>query len=130
MVGDPISDMFSRINNASRVGKVSAIIPYSKLKIEIAKLLERRGLTGEAVRKGKKNRRNIELTLLYDGNRSKLTEIKSISKPSRRVYMGWRKLKPFKGGLGFYILSTPAGIMDDKQARRLKVGGEVLGRAW
>ncbi|QQG45848.1 MAG: 30S ribosomal protein S8 [Candidatus Niyogibacteria bacterium] len=131
MVGDPIGDMFSRINNAGRAKKSVVAVPYSKIKMEIAKLLEKRGLAGEAARKGKKNRRAIELPLFYDESGSgKITEIKRVSKPSRRIYKGWRELKPVKGGTGLYIISTPFGIIDDKQARKLKVGGEILGEAW
>lgn len=123
--------MFSRINNAGRAKKSVVAVPYSKIKMEIAKLLEKRGLAGEAARKGKKNRRAIELPLFYDESGSgKITEIKRVSKPSRRIYKGWRELKPVKGGTGLYIISTPFGIIDDKQARKLKVGGEILGEAW
>ncbi|MBI2507142.1 MAG: 30S ribosomal protein S8 [Candidatus Niyogibacteria bacterium] len=130
MVNDPVADMFSRINNASRAGKATVLVPYSKLKIEIAKLLEKRGLVGEVAKRGKKNRRNIELKLFYDEDgSSRIEEIKRVSKPSRRIYKGWRDLRPLKRGLGFYIISTPAGLIDDKQAKHLKVGGEILGEA-
>lgn len=123
--------MFSRINNASKAKKPAVIIPYSKVKMEIAKLLEKRGLAGEISKRGKKNRRSIEFKLFYDENgSSRIEEIKRISKPSRRIYKGWRELRPLKRGLGFYIISTPAGVIDDKQAKHLKVGGEVMGEAW
>ena len=130
MVIDPIADMFSRINNALRVKKAQVLIPHSKIKTEIAKLFAKRGLVTEAARRGKKNRRSIELGLVYDNfGKSKISEIRRVSKPSRRVYRGWRDLRPVKGGAGFYVISTPAGVIDDKEARKLKVGGEVLGES-
>lgn len=131
MVTDPIADMFSRIRNAARAKKPAASIPYSRIKMEIAELLMGRGVAGEAAKKGKKNRRVIDLALLYDSSgQSQITEIKRISKPSRRVYRGWRELKKLKGGRGFYIISSPKGIIDDKKAKDLKIGGEVLGEVW
>lgn len=131
MVGDPIGDMFVRIKNAGRARKQSASFSYSKTKMDIAKLLEKKGFVGEVSRRGKKNRRNIEAVLLYDNlGEGKISEIKRISKPSRRVYRGWRELKPIKSGIGLYIISSPAGIIDDTQARKLKVGGEIFGEVW
>lgn len=131
MVTDPISDMFIRIKNAARSKKPAASIPYSKIKMEIVVLLKNRGFAGEAAKKGKKNRRSIELELLYgESGQSKITEIKRISKQSRRVYRGYRELGRLKAGRGFYIISSPGGIIDDKRARDLKTGGEVLGEVW
>ncbi|MEK7566613.1 MAG: 30S ribosomal protein S8 [Patescibacteria group bacterium] len=131
MVNDPIGDMFTRIKNAGRARKHAATFSYSKIKMDIAKLLEKRGLVGEIAKRGKKNRRNIETVLLYDmSGASKISEIRRVSKPSRRIYNGWRELKPLKGGMGLYIISSPVGLIDDTQARKLKVGGEVLGEVW
>lgn len=131
MVTDPIADMFSRIRNAARARKPAVLIPYSKLKMEIAELLMGKGFAGEAAKKGKKNRRSIELELLYDSTgKSKIAEINRVSKPSRRVYRGWRDLRKLKGGRGFYVISSPGGIIDDKKAKDLKAGGEVLGEVW
>lgn len=131
MVNDPIGDMFVRIKNAGRARKRVAVFSYSKIKMEISKLLEKIGLVGEIAKRGKKNRRNIEAVMIYDASGAgKISEIRRISKPSRRVYRGWRELKPLKGGTGFYIISSPAGIIDDKQARKSKVGGEVVGEVW
>lgn len=131
MVNDPIADMFSRIKNAQRARRPLVHIPYSKIKMDIAKFLESKKLVGEINRRGKQNKRNIELTLLYDdAGQAKIAEIKRASKPSRRVYAGWRELKPVKGGRGSYIISSPEGIIDGKKARQLKIGGEILGIVW
>ncbi len=112
-------------------GLLSVSLPYSKVKLEIAKLLELKNFVGEVSSKGKKNKRNIEIVLLYDASgRPKISEIKQISKPSRRVYSGWRELKPAKSGFGFYILSTPSGVIDSQKARQIKAGGEILGIIW
>lgn len=114
------------------MAKLPAVsLPYSKIKLEIAKLLELKNFVGEVSFKGKKNKRNIEIVLFYDAaGRAKISEIKQISKPSRRVYSGWRELKPAKSGFGFYILSTPSGIIDNQKARQIKAGGEILGIIW
>lgn len=123
--------MFIRIKNAGQARKQSVSFSYSKIKMDIVKFLEKNGFVGEVSRRGKKNRRNIEAVLIYgDSGAGKISEIRRVSKPSRRVYRGWRELKPIKNGTGLYIISSPAGIIDDKQARKLKVGGEILGEVW
>jgi len=123
--------MFSRINNAGRAGQTLVVLPYSDTKMEIAKLLKDRGFIGDAAKRGKKNRRNIELTLIYDeSGKSRISQMRRISKPSRRIYKGWKDISPLKNGSGFYIISTPAGVMDDKKARNMKVGGEIFGEVW
>lgn len=128
---DPIADMFIRIKNAQRVKAPAVLMPYSKVKMEIAKLLQSRGLVADVFKRGKKNRKNIELILLYDSlNKGKITEIKRVSKLSRRVYAGYKDIKPLRGGYGLYIISTSKGIMDDASTRRLKMGGEILGEVY
>lgn len=123
--------MLSRIKNAARSKKSVVSIPYSNAKMEVAKLLEKRGVIGEISKRGKKNRRSIELVLLSDeSGKTKVSDLKRVSRPSRRIYKGWRDISPLKGGEGFYIISAPIGIIDDKEARKLKVGGEILGEVW
>jgi len=131
MVTDPIADMFTRIKNAQRARKQAVSFPYSKIKMEISRLLGEKGFAGEASRKGKKNKKNIELALLYEtSGQARITELKRISKPSRRVYKGFKDLRTLKGGRGSYIISSPQGIIDDEKARQKKAGGEVLGEIW
>ena len=128
---DPISDMLIRIKNAQAVKKDSASFGYSKLKMEIAKILEKQGFISEVERRGKKQRKLIEVKLLYtpEGT-SKISGVKRISKPSRRVYAGFRDVHSVKNGLGLAVYSTTKGILTDKEARRGKVGGENLFEIW
>ncbi|MBI5787190.1 MAG: 30S ribosomal protein S8 [Candidatus Niyogibacteria bacterium] len=131
MVTDPIADMFTRIKNAQRARKQLASFPFSKIKMEILKVLNEKGFVGEPSRKGKKNKKSIEIPLLYEASgESKITEIKRVSKPSRRVFKGYKDIRTIKGGRGFYIISSPQGVIDDAKARKSKTGGEILGEAW
>ncbi len=128
---DPIGDMFTRIQNAQRAKRAEALIPYSKMRMEVLRLLQERGVVGEVARRGKKNRRSIAVSLLYAENGSpRIRIMRRISRPSRRVYRGWRDLSPVRQGFGFSIVSTPQGILDDKKARAARVGGELLGETW
>ena len=131
MVTDPIADMFTRIKNAQRARKPAVSFPHSKIKMEISKLLGEKGFVGEVSRKGKKNKKSIELALLYEAyGQGRITELKRVSKPSRRVYKGCKDLRLLKGGRGSYIISSPRGVIDDEKARQIKAGGEVLGEIW
>ena len=132
MITDPIADMFVRIKNAQRARLPIVSFPYSSTKQDIAKLLESHQLISDVVRRGKKNKRALELKLKYEvSGEGLIRELRRISKPSRRTYMGYKELRPSpRGSNGFYIVSTPAGIVDDKKARELKVGGEVLGEVY
>lgn len=128
---DPIADMFIRIKNAQRVKRSVVLVPHSKIKMEVAKLLQSRGFLADVTRRGKKNKRSIELTLRYDSLKvGKITDIKRVSKSSRRIYRGYKSIRPFKKGYGFFIISTSKGIIDDDKARKLKIGGEILGEVY
>lgn len=124
---DPIADFLTRIRNAVMIGKKTVSAPYSKIKIAISKILKEKGYLNSfkvAEREGKKF---IYLSIRYDEEgRPFLEEIKRISKPGRRVYLGYRALKPLKKGYGFRIISTSRGIMTDEEARKRKLGGEVI----
>jgi len=132
---DPIADMLTRIRNSFSVKKKEVIIPMSKLKYEIAKILEREGwvskseiVKGEA---GSKNKAaafdNIKITLKYneDGT-SHISLLKRISKPGLRVYVDKEHIPTVLNNLGVAILSTPQGLMTNKEARRKNIGGEFL----
>ena len=131
MFTDPIADMFVRIKNAERAKLPSVSVPHSRVKQDIAKLLEARHCIADIARRGKKNKRSLEFKLVYEpSGEGRIQELRRISKPSRRVYRGWTELHPSSRGNGFYIVSTPEGIMDDRKARQLKIGGEVLGEVY
>jgi len=131
MVKDTLSDMFTIIKNAGAVGKERAQIPYSKLKMDVLKVFLKSGFIKDAAKKGKKSKRIIEITLSYDKNgKHAVTGIKRISKLSRRVYVPYKKLRYVAQGYGIAILSTPKGILRDKEARKERAGGEVLCEVW
>jgi small subunit ribosomal protein S8 len=128
---DPISDMFTRIRNAQAVKKETVNIPYSKIKMEIAKALLRSRFIKEINRRGRKNKKTIEIVLLYnESGKAAISRIKRISKPSRRFYSLVSKLYPFRQGFGMRILTTSKGVLTDKEARRERVGGEVICEIW
>ena len=128
---DPIADMFVRIKNAERARRAVVLIPYSRMKHEIAKVLEAKGRVTGVAKRGKKNKKTLELKLTNEpSGEGRLVELRRISKPSRRVYIGYKDLHSSPFGGGFYIISTPAGVVDDAKARKLKTGGEVLGEVY
>lgn len=128
---DPIANMFTIIRNGYASRKESVVVPYSKLKMEISKLLVKEKYIKNAAKRGKKIKKNIEVTLLYDDEgKPKVFKIKRISKPSRRVYVPYKDIFAVGRGYGKIILSTPKGIMTGDDARKQKVGGEVLAEIW
>lgn len=126
MVNDPISDLLIRLQNASRVGKTSVSLPYSQIKMAIATVLSKEGYVGGA---DKKNHA-LTIPLSYKNGRPAITGVKRISKPSRRMYLGVRDVRPVKHGHGLLVLSTPKGVMTGAQAKRERVGGEALFEIW
>ncbi|QQG42633.1 MAG: 30S ribosomal protein S8 [Candidatus Giovannonibacteria bacterium] len=128
---DPIADMLIRIKNAQAVRKGAVSFGYSKIKFEIAKLLERAGYAGQVEQRGKKNAKLIEMKLLYEEDGApKVSGARRASKPSRRFYRGHREIYPPRGGFGIAVYSTPKGLMTNKEAKRAKLGGEVLFEIW
>ena len=133
-MSDPIADMLTRIRNASAVGKEAIVLPMSKIKYNLAKILERDGWVGKVEKiktKGKKNNSfmfdELKIVLRYNSNgRSKISSLKKISKPGRRVYVGKDKLPKVLNNLGISIISTPQGLMTNKEAGKLGIGGEVI----
>lgn len=126
---DPVSDMFIRIKNAQNAGHEFARAPYSKFKFEIAKTLERAGLVASVDRKGKRIRKTLEIALLSREEKPLITNVRMISKPSRRLYISYKDLNPAKLG-GVLVLSTPKGVMSSVEARKEKVGGELIAEVW
>jgi small subunit ribosomal protein S8 len=124
---DPIADMLTRIRNAGKAKFNSTDIPGSKIKVEIAKVMKNEGYIRnyKFMKDGKQG--VLRIYLKYkDDQTHVIHEIMRISKPSRRVYVNARDVKPVYNGLGTAILSTSKGILTDKQARKGNVGGEVL----
>ncbi len=127
---DPISDMLNRIRNAQAVLKETVNIPFSNLKYEIAKILKKEGFVEKVEKKGRKTKRMIEITLKYENKTSVISGLARISKPGQRVYFKAKKIKRVKEGYGIAIISTSKGLMVDKEARKEKLGGEVICKIW
>lgn len=125
-MNDPVADALIRIKNGYSIGKVSVVIKFSKLIWKLMKLLQKEGYLSEA----RQNKGEIIVTLKYNSRIPALTDIKRVSKSSLRVYKGVKDLPRVLNGLGIAIISTPKGLMTDKEARQLKVGGEVLALVW
>ena len=130
MVTDPISDFLIRLKNANQAGKTEVAMPYSKMKQQLAVLLAQEGYIGETSKRGKKTIKDLVVTLKYVEGKPVINGTQRVSKPSRRMYMGVRDVKPVKRGHGLLVLSTPAGIVTGKEAREKRVGGEVLFQIW
>jgi small subunit ribosomal protein S8 len=127
---DAISDLIVRIKNASSVGKESVTISYSKVKEAILTVLEREGYVKDVTKKGKTIQKSLEIGLIYDEYGPRVKGAERISKSSKRLYGGAKDLKPVMQGHGILVLSTPKGILTDSEARKAKVGGELLFKMW
>ncbi len=125
---DPIADMFTRIRNAQLTGKVTVSMPASKVKAAIAKVLKDEGYVRDfQLSKGENNKAVLEIALKYFEGKPAIDKLDRVSRSGLRVYRGKSDLPKVMGGLGIAIISTPAGIMTDAQARAQGIGGEVLG---
>lgn len=130
-VTDPIADMLTRVRNASRAGLRYAVVPASKMKIEITKILETEGFVRGFRLIRDDGQGKIKIAIKYsDSGDAVIRGISRISKPGRRVYKPVDKLPKVRGGLGFAILSTPKGVVTDSVARSERVGGEILAYVW
>lgn len=124
-------DTLTRIKNGLQRGHERVKVPYSKLDMAVLQSLVSCGLLESAVRKGRGVKRIIDIRLKYvNDTMPAISDVRFISKPSRRVYAGYRDLKRSKQGHGFYILSTPKGVMSGYEAWKQKVGGELLFEIW
>lgn len=128
---DPIADMLTRIKNAVMANHDEVEVPASKMKLEIARVLAQEGFIRgyELIDDGKQG--ILRIKLKYGPNREKVIHgIKRVSKPGRRIYVKKNEIPRVMGGLGIAILSTSRGIMADREARRLGIGGEVICYVW
>ncbi len=128
---DPITDMLNRIRNASAVSKETVSIPFSKLKYQMAEILHQKGFVSKVEKKGRSINKTIEVKLKYDKeNNPVILGLKRISKPGQRIYVGSKDIKKVRGGYGIAIISTPKGLMTERDARKNKLGGEILCEIW
>lgn len=122
---DPIADMLTRIRNAQMVGKTSVVMPSSKLKVNVARVLKEEGFVADySVSDEAKTQLTVELKYFED--KPVILEIARVSRPGLRSYVGKGKLPSVRGGLGVAIVTTSQGVMTDRAARSAGVGGEVL----
>jgi len=133
---DLVSDMFSRIKNGLQRKKEAVEIVHSRLANEVARVLHEEGfiLKREVLIRGKKKVLRISLKYVFDKfgkpARGVITEIKRASRPGRRIYMGFAEIPRIRSGFGSVILTTPKGVMTDSEARKARIGGEVIGYVW
>lgn len=131
MVGDTIGDLIIRLKNAGAVKKATVSVPYSKLRKAVLDKLVAAGYIESATEKGKQvQEKTLEVTLRYDNGAHRISGVQRISKPGRRLYTKATDLHPVKFGKGHLILSTPAGILTNEEAKERKVGGEQLFIIW
>ncbi|MEK7500965.1 MAG: 30S ribosomal protein S8 [Patescibacteria group bacterium] len=122
---DPIADMLVRIKNAQAVHKETVVVPFSKMKQEIARILKQARLILDYEKKGRlASGRKLELQLKYNNSQPAISQVKRISKPGRRVYLSYKEIFPKSSAL--MIVSTSGGVMSAAEARKAKLGGEVL----
>lgn len=134
---DPITDMINRIKNAQAVFHETVEMPFSNLKYEIAQILEKEGLVKKVEKKGKTVKRTLEIALKYqkaEGSGSAqiaaISGFRRISKPGQRLYIQNKDINRVRDGHGFSIISTPKGLLTNREARKQKVGGEIMCEVW
>ena len=128
---DPIADMLTRVRNGLMVRKSYVLVPSSKIKVAIAQVLLEEGFIQGYEVTNERPQPNIRLWLKYDDKRQPIVSgLRRVSRPGRRVYSGKQELPWVLSGLGIAIVSTPKGVMTDRDARRTGVGGEVLCYVW
>ncbi|RME61166.1 MAG: 30S ribosomal protein S8 [Caldilineae bacterium] len=131
MMTDPIADMLTRIRNAAMAKHRRVVMPSSKLKVAIAKILTEEGFISGYTVTDDKPQPNLIIGLKYTGKGEPvITGLERVSKPGRRVYVGYRDIPWIRSGLGINVISTPKGVMTGRQARRERVGGEILCNVW
>lgn len=130
MVTDPVADFITRVSNAAKAGKAVVSVPHSQLKESIAHILKKAGYFSSVEKKGTGIAQTLEVGLIYVDGDSRIHGVERISKPSRRLYQKSRDIRPFREGYGNLVYSTPRGILMDFEAKKLKVGGEILFKIW
>lgn len=131
MMTDPIADMLARIRNAGRAGHRETVLPSSKLKLALAKVLEAEGFLSTVRVEAREGHPVLIVGIRYDDWGKPLIEgLRRVSRPSRRVYVNASEIPKVRNGLGIAVLSTSRGVLSDRAARETSVGGEVLCEVW
>ncbi len=127
---DPIADMIIRIKNACMAERKDLVVPHSRVKEAIVKILKDNQYIEDYQLIDKKPQKDIKILLKYVGKLSVITDVKRVSKPGRRIYVKAGEIPQTLNGYGLTILSSNQGIIDDKKARKAKVGGEIICQIW
>jgi small subunit ribosomal protein S8 len=131
MITDPISDLVTRLKNGSNARKAVVTIPYTKFADNVVHALKKAGYVAAVEKKGKEIvGKTLEVAMVYGTNGARIHDLERVSKPSRRIYQRVTDIRTYKSGFGDIILSTPKGILTGAEARKHKVGGEVLFKIW
>lgn len=131
MLTDPIADFLIQIKNSYLARKEKVILPHSKVKESLAKLLSKEGYVGTVgIEKKDKVKKFLSVGLIYLGKKPRLTEVIRVSKPGKRVYVSKNKIPKVLGGKGMAIISTPSGFMTDREALVKGFGGELICKMW
>lgn len=127
---DPIADMLARLRNSAAAGQASLTLPYSKLKSDIAQILKKEGYIKDAELVTIDGHQNIKIQTKFVNKTSAITGLKRVSRPGLRRYVGAGEIPRVLGGMGIAVLSTSRGILTGHEARKQKVGGELLAYIW
>ena len=124
------TDLLTKIKNAQAVKRESIKVPYSDMDFAIAELLTTYKFLDSVAKKGRMPKRIIEVKLKYNDSKGAIQAVKWLSKPSRKLYTGYKDIKPVRQGFGLLVLTTPKGIMDGKTAKKQRLGGQLLFEIW
>ncbi|MEN9921675.1 MAG: hypothetical protein RLZZ517_653 [Candidatus Parcubacteria bacterium] len=130
MVGDTISNLIISLKNAQKARHNEVVLSFSKMKLAILEVLKKEGFIADVEKTGKDISKKLIVTLKYEDGTPAITDVKRISKQSKRTYTGYKEIKTVRNGYGITVLSTPQGVMSNKQATKSKVGGELLFTMW
>lgn len=130
MVNDPIGDMLIQIKNATLAGRLKAELPYSRIKEAVAKILVEEGYLESIQTLGQEPKTRLQLVLKYNDSEPVITNVKRMSKPGLRRYVGKHEIPQVVGGMGIAIISTPQGMMTGKEAKKRGLGGELICTVW
>jgi len=127
---DLLSDVLAAIKNAAAVRHDSLRVPYSRFVMSILEILKREGYIADCAKEDEGKKSWIGISLKYEGKKSVIRNLERVSRPSRRVYVCKEDVKPVLRGRGLTIVTTPKGVMTDKEARQESIGGEIVLRIW
>lgn len=130
MVGDTISNTIISLKNAQKAKHETVTFAYSKMTMSVLEAIKKHGFVSNVEKTGKDLKKKIIVTLKYEDGAPAITDVKRMSKQSKRMYLGYKDIKPVRNGYGILALSTPQGILSDKEAIKAKVGGEILFTMW